>query len=332
MSPAGCVVPSWTVAAIAVDGGGAFGLGGVRPSHVGEPTRHAPFKLVDAALEETGTVQRRLRDLPSRVGVCFVLALALGLFPRQGHGKVQDKLVASSGGLPLPCLSARRCVTFATAWAPPVPGVVRGVVRGAGRPGGPTGHPQARGSAATAPLPSTGACRQGPRLGGQRAACAYPDKTASRVDALTHQQVHLARLPAGPRVLRGQLGLADPAQPGQHLGQHRGLPGRQRPLQVQPGIGADLIAVGHQRRHPDLRRPADRWPRQVVHLPLDVGLGIELTGCGPPPAPRAPRARRPPDRPGRRAPGCSRPPATTARAQGAGGAAKVFDCTLPSPT
>jgi Insertion element 4 transposase N-terminal len=45
-------------------------------------TRHALFELVDAVLAKTGTTQRRLRELPSRVGVCFVLAL--GLFPRQG--------------------------------------------------------------------------------------------------------------------------------------------------------------------------------------------------------------------------------------------------------
>jgi Insertion element 4 transposase N-terminal len=42
------------------------------PGHLGELTWHVPFELVDAVLAETGTTQRRLRDLPSRVGVYFV--------------------------------------------------------------------------------------------------------------------------------------------------------------------------------------------------------------------------------------------------------------------
>jgi Insertion element 4 transposase N-terminal len=75
------------------------------PGHLGELTRHVPFELVDAVLDETGATQRRLRDLPSRVGVFFVLAL--GLFPRQGQGKVWDKLVASLVGLPLPSPSGK---------------------------------------------------------------------------------------------------------------------------------------------------------------------------------------------------------------------------------
>jgi Insertion element 4 transposase N-terminal len=52
------------------------------PGHLGEVTQCLPFELVDDVLEQTRTVQRRLRDLPSRVGVCFVLAL--GMFPRRG--------------------------------------------------------------------------------------------------------------------------------------------------------------------------------------------------------------------------------------------------------
>jgi hypothetical protein len=45
------------------------------PGHLGELTPCLPFELVDDALEQTKTVQRRLRDLPSRVGVYFVVAL-----------------------------------------------------------------------------------------------------------------------------------------------------------------------------------------------------------------------------------------------------------------
>ncbi|WP_374005669.1 transposase domain-containing protein, partial [Streptomyces ipomoeae] len=43
------------------------------PGHLGELTRYVPVELVDAVLEETGTVQQRLRCLPSRVGIYFVL-------------------------------------------------------------------------------------------------------------------------------------------------------------------------------------------------------------------------------------------------------------------
>jgi hypothetical protein len=52
------------------------------PGHLGELTQHVPFELVDAVLAETRTTERRLRDLPSRVGMYFVLAL--GLFPGLG--------------------------------------------------------------------------------------------------------------------------------------------------------------------------------------------------------------------------------------------------------
>jgi hypothetical protein len=55
----------------------------------GELTQYLPFELVDDALEQTRTVQRRLRELPSRVGV-----FALGLFPRLGFARVWQKLTA----------------------------------------------------------------------------------------------------------------------------------------------------------------------------------------------------------------------------------------------
>ena len=39
------------------------------PGHLGELTQIVPFEMVDAVLAETGAVQARLRDLPSRVMV-----------------------------------------------------------------------------------------------------------------------------------------------------------------------------------------------------------------------------------------------------------------------
>ena len=53
--------------------------GAFAPGRLGELTWQVPFELADAVLDETGTRERRLRVLPSRVGIYFVLAL--GLFP-----------------------------------------------------------------------------------------------------------------------------------------------------------------------------------------------------------------------------------------------------------
>jgi hypothetical protein len=75
------------------------------PGHIGELTQYLPFELVDDVLSETKTVQRRLRDLPSRVGVYFVLALAL--FPRLGYARVWHRLTAGLIGLELPSPSEK---------------------------------------------------------------------------------------------------------------------------------------------------------------------------------------------------------------------------------
>ena len=56
------------------------------PGHLGELTWQVPVELVDAVLAETKITQRRLRDLPSRVGVYFVLACCL--FPALGCRKM----------------------------------------------------------------------------------------------------------------------------------------------------------------------------------------------------------------------------------------------------
>lgn len=74
--------------------------GGVyAPGHLGELTQIVDFALVDAVLEETGTLERRLRLLPSRVVVYFVLALAL--FEDCSYRGVWGKLVAGLEGLAL---------------------------------------------------------------------------------------------------------------------------------------------------------------------------------------------------------------------------------------
>ena len=67
------------------------------PGHLGELTQVIDFALVDAVLAETRTQERRLRLLPSRVVVYFVLALAL--FERCSYRAVWGKLTAGLGGL-----------------------------------------------------------------------------------------------------------------------------------------------------------------------------------------------------------------------------------------
>ncbi|MEW2085900.1 IS4 family transposase [Streptomyces sp. NPDC005283] len=67
------------------------------PGHLGELTRQFPFELVDDVLIQTRTMQTRVRRLPSRVGVYFVLAMAL--FPGLGYVRVWDKLTAGLGQL-----------------------------------------------------------------------------------------------------------------------------------------------------------------------------------------------------------------------------------------
>ena len=68
-------------------------VGVFAPGHLGELTRQVPFELVDAVLAQTRAGERRLRTLPSRVGVYFLLASAL--WPRLGYRKVWAKLTAA---------------------------------------------------------------------------------------------------------------------------------------------------------------------------------------------------------------------------------------------
>ena len=64
---------------------GVFG-----PGHLGELTQIVPFELADAVLAETGARERRLRLLPSRAGLYFVLAMVL--FPGAGYRGVWAEL------------------------------------------------------------------------------------------------------------------------------------------------------------------------------------------------------------------------------------------------
>jgi hypothetical protein len=75
------------------------------PGHLGELTQYLPFELVDEVLEQTKTVQRRLRALPSRTGVYFLLALAM--FPQLGYLRVWAKLTAGLAGFDVPSPSEK---------------------------------------------------------------------------------------------------------------------------------------------------------------------------------------------------------------------------------
>lgn len=69
------------------------------PGHLGELTQVLDFELVDAVAAETGTVQRRVRLLPTRVVIYFVLALAL--FEHSSYRRVWAKLTAGLSMLAL---------------------------------------------------------------------------------------------------------------------------------------------------------------------------------------------------------------------------------------
>jgi hypothetical protein len=69
------------------------------PGHLGELTQQVPFEMVDAVLEQTCRVQRRVRDLPSRVVVYLLLAGCL--FAELGYSQVWRRLTAGLDALPV---------------------------------------------------------------------------------------------------------------------------------------------------------------------------------------------------------------------------------------
>jgi len=74
------------------------------PGHLGELTQVIDFDLVDAVVAETRTTQKRVRLLPARVVIYFVLALAL--FGSVGYRRVWDKLVSALAVLGLASVTA----------------------------------------------------------------------------------------------------------------------------------------------------------------------------------------------------------------------------------
>jgi hypothetical protein len=75
------------------------------PGHLGELTRIVPFELADSVVEEARARERRVRLLPSRTGVYFLLAMCL--FPQLGYLGVWGRLTAALDGLGLSVPSAK---------------------------------------------------------------------------------------------------------------------------------------------------------------------------------------------------------------------------------
>jgi hypothetical protein len=69
------------------------------PGHLGELTRIIPFEMVDAALAETGRLQKRVQSIPARVGIYLLLAGVL--FAESGWPLVWGQLAAGLDGLAL---------------------------------------------------------------------------------------------------------------------------------------------------------------------------------------------------------------------------------------
>ncbi|MEU0521875.1 transposase domain-containing protein [Streptosporangium sp. NPDC006007] len=87
-----------------------------RQGHLGELTQVVPFELVDAVPAETGRVQHRLREPPSRVGVYFLPAMCL--FPEVGYRLVWDKMTSALAGLPaVVSPTAKAFATCVAGWA-----------------------------------------------------------------------------------------------------------------------------------------------------------------------------------------------------------------------
>lgn len=89
-----------TVTTVITVAAGAFA-----PGHLGELTRIVPFELADAVLEEEGGLEKRVRLLPSRCGLYFLLAMCL--FPELSYQGVWGRLTAGLRALGIAAPSAR---------------------------------------------------------------------------------------------------------------------------------------------------------------------------------------------------------------------------------
>src|SRR4051812_49626334 len=109
--------------------------------------------MVDAVLASTGRVQRRVRDLPSRVVVYLLLAAAL--FEECGYRQVWARLVAALDRLPVATPSASALAAARRGGGGAPPGAAFCPLRGLGSGAGPNragGGPPAAGGAGGGPV------------------------------------------------------------------------------------------------------------------------------------------------------------------------------------
>ena len=100
-----------TVTTVITVAAGAFA-----PGHLGELTRVVPFELAGAVLEGEGGLQKRVRLLPSRCGLYFLLAMCL--FPQSSYLGVWGKLTAGLRSMGVPAPSPKACGTCAAGSGP----------------------------------------------------------------------------------------------------------------------------------------------------------------------------------------------------------------------
>lgn len=111
----------------------AVAKGVYAPGHLGELTQILDFDLVDAVAAETGTVQQRVRLLPTRVVIYFVLALAL--FEHCGYRRVWAKMTAGLRVIKLATPTASALVRARRRVGPkPFRALFTAVAGGVGRP------------------------------------------------------------------------------------------------------------------------------------------------------------------------------------------------------
>jgi hypothetical protein len=241
------------------------------PGHLGELTQQVPFEMVDAVLEQTCRVQRRVRDLPSRV---VVYLLAGCLFAELGYCQVWRRLTAGLDGLPVRAPTASAMTQARRRLGPGPLRELFFLLRGpdpAGAVAGAAGlrdrrHHHVRGRQRGEPGRLLQAARRPER--GFR----LPDAAAADPGQLRHPQHHRRRVP--PRLQRRDH--LRPAAAGQPA-RRDAAAGRPELLRRLPG----RTDHGGQGRLPDPRPHRERRPQAPVLRRLPDGSWLSRFGGAP---------------------------------------------------
>jgi Insertion element 4 transposase N-terminal/Transposase DDE domain len=253
------------------------------PGHLGELTQIVPFEMVDAVLAKTGTTQRRVRDLPSRVVVYLLLSAAL--FAECGYRQVWARMVTALEELPVAMpgpaglAAARRRIGAAPLRA------LFDLLRGPASAGPATRGVWWRGRLVTALDGTTMCCRDTPANlavyrtgGGHHGGTGYP---MVRLLALVACGTRALLATAFGSTGRGEVGYATDLVPGMRapmivLGD-RNFAAADLLAQIADR-GADLLVrVKNGRRLPICRRCADgSWLSRIGPLEVRV-IRAEIT-------------------------------------------------------